>query len=84
MALTTNLQSYYTLDSNSNDSVGGINGTDTSVTYTPGKISNAATMTNGVIDLGTGNFSVSNEITISFWVYFNDFSKEYLISLEIL
>lgn len=42
MALTDNLISYYKLDSNSNDSVGTNNGTDTSVSYVAGKIGNAA------------------------------------------
>lgn len=41
MALDTNLVSYYKLDSNSNDSVGSNNGTDTSVSYVAGKIGNA-------------------------------------------
>jgi hypothetical protein len=38
---TTGLVSYYKLDSNSNDSYGSNNGTDTSVSYVSGKISNA-------------------------------------------
>lgn len=42
MALTTNLVSYYKLDSNSNDSVASNNWTDTSISYVAGKISNAA------------------------------------------
>lgn len=38
----TGLVSYYKLESNSNDSQGSNNGTDTSVTYASGKVSNAA------------------------------------------
>lgn len=72
MALTTNLQSYYKLDSNSNDSVGAVNGTDTSITYTTGKINNAATSTTGRIDLGTGNFSITTNMSISLWFYLNN------------
>jgi hypothetical protein len=42
MALDSNLISYWKLDANSNDSVNSNNGTDTSITYSAGKISNGA------------------------------------------
>lgn len=45
MALSTNLQSYYKFEGNSNDAVGSANGTDTSITYNTG---------NGVISQGAG------------------------------
>jgi len=42
MALTDNLIAYYKFDGNSNDSVGSNNGSDTSITYSAGKIGDAA------------------------------------------
>jgi len=67
MSLTTNLQSYYKLDSNSNDSVGAVNGTDTLITYTAGRVNNAGTNTTGNIALGTGSFSITTAMSISLW-----------------
>ena len=44
-ALDTNLNHYYSYDTNSNDAIGSNNGTDTNTpTYTAGKISNALTL----------------------------------------
>lgn len=58
MALDTNLTHYYKFDSsNSNDSVGAANGTDTSVTYSSGngKLSVGGGVANaGYINFGTG------------------------------
>lgn len=70
MALDTNLVSYYKLDSNSNDSVGTNNGTDTSVSYVSGKIGNA-----GSYNGSTSRTSLWNKVlsswttaTISMWI----------------
>jgi hypothetical protein len=61
MALTDNLVAYYKFDSsNSNDSVGSNNGTDTSVTYSLG---------NGKINIGAGLAGSPAKITLPSGVY---------------
>lgn len=78
--LRDNLSAYYKLDSNSNDSVGTKNGTDTnSPTYTPGKISNGLTLVrassmyvtfpNSILPWGT------NTYTVNMWVKLADTSS---------
>lgn len=73
MALTDNLVSYYKFDaSNSNDSVGSNNGTDTTITYSSGngKINNGAGF-NGVaskISLGNSTTLTPGAITIAAWI----------------
>lgn len=67
------LVAYYKLDSNSNDSVGSNNGTDTNVSYVTGKINNAASFngTNSYFTLGTGfydNLKTINTYAISMWI----------------
>lgn len=67
---TTGLVSYYKLDSNSNDSFGSNNGTDTSVSYVSGKIGNAGSYngTNSKSNIGNPvNLQLSTG-TISCWI----------------
>ena len=62
---------YYKLDSNSNDSVGSNNGTDTSISYSnAGKIGNDATLngSSSLLSLPTGIVNTANSFTISFWL----------------
>jgi len=66
--LTTGLVSYYKLDSNSNDSFGSNNGTDTSVSYVSGKVNNAASF-NGTTSKIVANLSaITSKASINFWV----------------
>lgn len=62
MALTDQLSSYYKLDGNSNDAVGSVNGTDTSVTYSAG---------NGKIVQGAGFNGSSSKIVLPSIFNFN-------------
>lgn len=82
MALTDNLVSYWKLDSNSNDSLGVSNGTDTAITYsTPSKIGNAAQFngTTSRVNLGTGNACTAG-LTISMWVQTSAITGQLLFS----
>jgi len=74
MALTDNLVSYYKLDSNSNDSIGTNNGTDTAITYSAGKIGQCAGYTNSSTKIViTENTSLAlTEFSISFWFQIPD------------
>lgn len=66
----TGLVSYYKLDSNSNDSYGSNNGTDTSVSYVSGKVNNAGSYngsTSKTIIGNPANLQLSTG-TVSFWV----------------
>lgn len=73
MALTTNLVSYYKLDSNSNDSVWSNNWTGTSISYVAGKISNAASFNGSSSRIvwlakpstGSGSFSINLWIKVT-------------------
>lgn len=85
MALTDNLVSYYKLDSNSNDSVGTNNGTDTAVSYVSGKIGNAgsyngttsySTMGDVLDQTGTSAFS------ISLWVKYTSTGNDMLVTKQ--
>ena len=69
MALDTNLISYYKLDSNSNDSVGTNNGTDTAITYSAWKIWDCAWYTWATSKIViTENTSLAlTEFSYSFW-----------------
>lgn len=69
MALDTNLISYYKLDSNSNDSVGTNNGTDTNVSYISGKIGNAGSF-NGTSTIlaPASDIFWTQPVTISCWI----------------
>lgn len=78
MALSTSLVSYWTLNGNSNDSVGSNNGTDTSITYNAsnGFIGTGAGFngTTSKIDLGTpSNLNpTTGAFSISAWVKLPD------------
>jgi hypothetical protein len=72
MALVDNLLAYYSLEGNSNDSLGGFNGTDNSITYSAGngKISQGGGFAGtSSIRLATsfGN-TVTNQFSISMWI----------------
>lgn len=75
-SLLTGLQNYYAFEGNSNDSVGGLNGTDTSISYstTYGKIGQGARadLTSSQILIGsTSSFSfVQNTAVFSFNFWF--------------
>lgn len=74
MALTDNLVAWYKLDSNSNDSVGTMNGTDSSVSYAnAGKIGNSATYSGSATsytDIGA-SFVPTTALSVAFWFYVN-------------
>ena len=64
------LTSYWSFDSNSNDGVGANNGTDTSMTYTAGKFSNAATFngtTSKIVVADASSLKPTGEFTIGGW-----------------
>lgn len=81
MSLTTNLDHSFALTANSNDAVGSITGTDTSISYgtTGGNLSAAFNgssskiVTNGYVLDGAGDF------TIAFWVYVTSFGTAFYI-----
>lgn len=79
MALTTGLLSWYKLDSDSTDSAGSSDGTDTGITYSTGKIGNAAYFDN--TDRITATLSqapsASGAFTIAGWIYLADTSAMY-------
>lgn len=62
------LSNYWSFDSNSNDAIGGLNGTDTNVTYTTGKYGNAATFngTTSKIVFTDTNLKATTEFTTGF------------------
>lgn len=62
--------SYYKFESNSNDYFGLYNGTDTSITYSSGKIGNAAVMnaTTDCITTTNNSFPTTGDFTISLWI----------------
>lgn len=71
MALTTNLVSYWSFDSsNSNDSVASNNGTDTNVSYSAGKISNAWVGNNTAYSNITNHASLrpAGKYSLNFWM----------------
>lgn len=72
MAITTP-QSYWKLDESSGtavDIVGGFNGTNTSVTYSAGKINNGANFngTTSKLDLSTTAFAPTTAVSFSCWI----------------
>lgn len=65
------LTSYWSMDTNSSDSVGSNNGTDTSVTYTAGKFSNAATFngtTSKTVVTDASSMKPTGEFTLGLWI----------------
>lgn len=81
MALTTNLASYWKFDSsNSNDSVGSNNGTDTAITYSSGngKIGNGAGFNGSssyILLAASVSSGISNNYSVSFWCKNTDTSS---------
>jgi hypothetical protein len=64
------LTSYWSFDANSNDGVGSNNGTDTSMSYTAGKFSNAATFngtTSKIVISDAASLKPTGEFTIGGW-----------------
>lgn len=82
MSLLTSIQTYYKLDGNSTASVGGINGSDTAISYSNanGKINQGAGFngTTSLIDFGD-NFDQSSDFSVSAWVKTSQASGEYSI-----
>lgn len=70
MALTDSLTAGYNLDGNSNDVLGSNNGTDTSMSYSTGKVGQAADFngTTSKIVLPTSVLISSTAFSISFWI----------------
>lgn len=65
------LTAYWSFDTNSNSDVGSFNGTDTSMTYTAGKFSNAATFngtTSKIVLTDTANLKPTGDFTLGFWL----------------
>jgi hypothetical protein len=65
---------HFSFDSNSNDSVGGLTGTETSVTHPPSRFSNGLRLSNGTGDTVissrvnlSGSVFIGNVSTVSFW-----------------
>lgn len=83
MALITNLQAYYKMESNSNDSTANANnGTDSNISYTTGKILQAASFngTSSKIDTGTTNLpSSGGDRTINAWIKTNSVTGTHAI-----
>jgi hypothetical protein len=73
LRLTTNLLSYYKLDSNSNDFQGTNNGGDTAIFYVnPGVINNCASLNGTTSRIGINSFASTfngGDFSISAWVY---------------
>lgn len=65
------LVAYYKLDSNSNDSVGTNNGTDTNVSYVTGKISNGASGNGTSSFISAWTTIDGGTVSISFWLKMN-------------
>ena len=64
------LNSYWSFDTNSNDSKGSNNGTDTSMTYTAGKFSNAATFngtTSKIVVADATSLKPTGAFTLGMW-----------------
>lgn len=69
--LTTGLANYWNLDADSTDSVGSNDGTDTSITYSTGKVSNGAVFnatSDGIAFSDTTTIGGTSDFTLSFWI----------------
>lgn len=71
--LLNNLLNYYKLDWNSTDNVGTTNWTDTSITYSAGKISDCASF-NGTSSKIAIPISMPSTYTWSFWLYHDTYA----------
>lgn len=69
-SLNTNLLAYYNFDGNSNAAYGGLNGTDTSISYKTGKINQCAEFngSTSLISLGSSPFTGSGNFTVAAWI----------------
>lgn len=66
--LNTTIKGYWKMDGNSNDSVGSANGTDSNISYSTGKISNAAFF-NGSSSKITGSIAQPvGAYTVAMWI----------------
>ena len=69
--LTTSLLSYYTLSANSTDLWGTSNGTDTSISYTTGKVGNGAIFNGSTSQIALGvsafDFEYNTAFSAAFW-----------------
>lgn len=59
---------HWKFDGNSNDSVGGNNGTDTSISYVTGKIGQAASFNGTTSEISLSNIVLTNNYTVHFWI----------------
>lgn len=83
MSLTTNLVSYYKFQGNSNDSVGSVNGSDTTISYNDayGIIGNGANF-NGSSLVNFGNnlgATLAGAFTVNIWVNVANYNDYYEI-----
>lgn len=69
--LTTSLNTYLKLDSNSTDVWGTNNGTDTDISYVTGKVNNAADFNGTTSIITTTNDIAWTKLSFSFWVKFD-------------
>jgi len=86
MALTDSLTAGYNLDGNSNDVLGSNNGTDTSVSYTTGKVGNGADFNSGSpskIVLPSSVLISSTAFSISFWFKTSTTTAQLLIDNDV-
>lgn len=86
MALTDNLTAGYNLDGNSNDVLGSNNGTDTNVSYSAGKVGDAADFNSGSpskIVLPSSVLISSTAFSISFWFKTSTTSAQLLIDNDV-
>lgn len=58
---------YWKLDGNSNDSVGGNNGIDTSISYVPAKIKQGAVFNGTSSKIDISQIDLTGDFTVSFW-----------------
>ena len=83
MALTTNLQNSYALIANSNDAVGGVNGTDTSISYSTvgGKLSAGFNGTSSRVTMSGVTLTGTGDMTFTGWLYLTALAHDsYFIS----
>ena len=65
--LKDDLLAYYKFDSDSTDSVGSNDGTDTNITYSSGKIGNGAVFNGSSSKINLSNITLTGDFTVSFW-----------------
>lgn len=84
MSLLNNLANSYALTANSNDAVGGINGTDTSITYSSvgGNLSAGFNGTSSKIVMSGPTLQGSGDMTFVGWIYATTVTdvKQYFVS----